>query len=61
VYKCNLGARKWEVGSIKPRPRYPPEKFVAYHIGGCVGFRSPPEDHGTSRPHRDSIPGQSIP
>jgi len=47
--------------NVTPWPLYPLESHGTACIGGWVGPRVGPERCGKSRPHRDSIPGQSSP
>ena len=57
----NLGAG-WEwVFNATPWPIYPRERPCTHRIGGWVGPRVGLDGCGKSRPHRDSIPGPSIP
>jgi hypothetical protein len=42
-----------------PRPLYPRERTDTNYIGGWVGTTAGLNECGESRPHRDSIPGQS--
>jgi hypothetical protein len=49
------------VVNTTPRPLYPRERPGTHCIGGWVGPRAGLDRCGISRPHRDSIPGQSSP
>jgi hypothetical protein len=44
-----------------PLPLYPRERPGTHCIGGWVGPRAGLDGCGKSHPHRDSIPGPSIP
>jgi hypothetical protein len=55
------GARRGWVVSTTPRPLYPREWPGTHCTGGWVGPRAGLDRCEKSRPHRDSIPGPSIP
>jgi hypothetical protein len=57
----DLGARRGWVVRTTPRPLYPRERPGTHYTGGWVGPRAGLDVCEKSRPHRDSIPGPSIP
>jgi hypothetical protein len=57
----NLGSRKGCVLSNTTRPLYPLERPDTHCTGGWVGLRAGLDVCDKPRPHRDSIPGPSIP
>jgi hypothetical protein len=57
----DLGARRGLVVSTTPRPPYPRERPGTNCTGGWVGLRAGLDACEKSRPHRNSIPGQSSP
>jgi hypothetical protein len=61
VLFLDIGARRGWVVSTMPRPLYPRERPGNHCTGGWVGLRSGLDVCEISRPHRDSIPGPSIP
>ena len=52
---------KWWVVNATLRQLYPQERPGTPSIGGWMGPGDDPDSHGKSRPHRDLIPGPSIP